>query len=181
MNLDVKQLFVDICGPEVIFSDNGNFTAERINEVLMQFETLLNESDLPAKTQRKIYHITVELLQNFFHHADGISGELLEKVGLKYGFLIVKHVENGIRITGGNYVSEKAKEILQARIDKINSLSNEDLKLYYMEVLNNQQMSAKGGGGLGLIDIAKKSGNKLGYEFYPAEDNYYFYRLDILI
>jgi hypothetical protein len=42
-------------------------------------------------------------------------------------------------------------------------------------------LSAKGGGGLGLVDIARKSGNKLEYEFFNYNDNYYFFDLTIRV
>jgi hypothetical protein len=70
---------------------------------------------------------------------------------------------------------------LTEKIEKINSLSNDELKEMYKFILNYQKLSSKGGGGLGLIDIARKSDKKLEYVFYPYNDNYYFYRLDIFI
>ena len=36
-------------------------------------------------------------------------------------------------------------------------------------------MSKKGGAGLGFIDIARKSGNKLEYHFEKINDDYYFF------
>ena len=44
------------------------------------------------------------------------------------------------------------------------------LKQYYMEHLENNQLSEKGGAGLGFITIAMKSGNKLTYEFNKIND-----------
>jgi len=51
----------------------------------------------------------------------------------------------------------------------------------YKFILNHQRLSAKGGGGLGLVDIARKSGNKLEYQFYSYNDNYSFYSLTISV
>ena len=42
-------------------------------------------------------------------------------------------------------------------------------------------MSEKGGGGLGMIDIARKSGQKLDYEFLPIDDVFAFFTLTIKI
>jgi hypothetical protein len=42
-------------------------------------------------------------------------------------------------------------------------------------------MSAKGGGGLGLVDIVRKTGNKLNYLFAKYNDEYSFFYLDILV
>lgn len=70
---------------------------------------------------------------------------------------------------------------MQTRLDEINKLSKEELKDYYKAVLNNGQMSAKGGGGLGMIDIARKTGQKLKYNFMPIDDMYSFFSLNIKI
>ena len=39
------------------------------------------------------------------------------------------------------------------------------------------ELSSKGGAGLGLIDIAKKTGNKFEYHFLPIDDNFSFFIL----
>ena len=44
------------------------------------------------------------------------------------------------------------------------------LKEYYMQHLENNQLSDKGGAGLGFITIAMKSGNKLAYEFDKIDE-----------
>ena len=45
----------------------------------------------------------------------------------------------------------------------------------------NGKLSKKGGGGLGLIDIAKKSRNKLGYSFKEIDEDYSFFTLIVKI
>ncbi len=42
-------------------------------------------------------------------------------------------------------------------------------------------MSVKGGGGLGILDIVRKTGNKLEYVIYPYDDVYVFFALDVYI
>jgi hypothetical protein len=60
-------------------------------------------------------------------------------------------------------------------------MDKEQLKEYYQEVLNGGSMSEKGTAGLGMIDIARKSGNKLEYKFLPISDNMRFFSLNIKI
>ena len=47
--------------------------------------------------------------------------------------------------------------------------------------MGNGKLSEKGGGGLGLIDIAKKSRNKLGYSFKEIDKDYSFFTLIVKI
>ena len=48
-------------------------------------------------------------------------------------------------------------------------------------ILNNKEFSEKGGGGLGMIDIARKTGSKYEYNFYPVGEDYIFFELMINI
>ena len=53
--------------------------------------------------------------------------------------------------------------------------------IYTYMLENNGKLSEKGGGGLGLIDIAKKSRNKLQYSFKEIDDDYSFFTLTVNI
>ena len=80
-----------------------------------------------------------------------------------------------------SYLKNENADLLKSRLEKINSLNEDELKAYYKEVLNNGMMSDKGGGGLGMIDIARKSGQKLAFDFQKVDDEYSFYSLNINI
>ena len=95
-------------------------------------------------------------------------------------FMIGKDPEN-YNIMTGNYVLSKNIPPLSDRMDQVNSLSKDELKALYKEILNNDTFSQKGGGGLGLIDIARRTGQKLGYNFKTIDDEYSFFSLDIKI
>ena len=56
-------------------------------------------------------------------------------------------------------------------MNSINTLSAEDLKNVYVSALTNNEISEKGGGGLGLIEMARKSESPLEFAFEFV--NYY--------
>ena len=70
---------------------------------------------------------------------------------------------------------------ISGKIDYINSLDRDQLKAYYKEVLNNGVLSKKGGGGLGLIDIARRSGSKLEYNIREINEGFSFFTLTVKI
>ena len=57
----------------------------------------------------------------------------------------------------------------------------EELHQLYLKVLSSQQVSASGGAGLGLIDIARKSGTKLSYLLAPNANGDIYFTLQISI
>ena len=181
MGFDVNQLYAEICGNDVLFSFEGNITSGQINLILEEIEGKFKVKSTSTKIRKKVYNIMVESIQNLFHHSDDVPKELTQTLGQRYGMVIIARDNKGFRITVGNFVSTSNVQYLTEKIEKINSLSSDELKEMYKYILNYQKMSSKGGGGLGLIDIARKSDQKLGYKFYPYNANYYFYRLDIFV
>ena len=80
----------------------------------------------------------------------------------------------------GNYIpADKTKEI-QKRLDDINSIDQDELRKLYKRVLAEQEFSDKGTGGLGFIDIARKTGGqKLRYKFQPVTDKVSYFTFQI--
>ena len=181
MNVDVKQLCAEIGGDEVFFSYTGDISSERINLILEEVEGKLAESSTNLKVRKKVYNIMVEALQNLYHHSDDVPADLVEKIGKRFGMIVISKRCDGYALSVGNYILSEKVRFLTEKIEKINSLTSDELKEMYKFILNFQKLSSKGGGGLGLIDIARKSENKLGYKFYPCNERYYFYRLDIFV
>jgi hypothetical protein len=99
----------------------------------------------------------------------------------KFGILVVSRESGQYRISTGNFVTSDKVDVLKNKIDKINSMGKDELKDMYKFILNHQRLSEKGGGGLGLVDIARKTGNKLDYTFEKFNDTYYFFNLDVFI
>ena len=73
------------------------------------------------------------------------------------------------------------KRWYRRKLQKINSLDKEHLREYYREVLGNGAITEKGTAGLGMIDIARKSGNKLEYEFLEIDKYFSFFSLNVKI
>ncbi|MDR2040117.1 MAG: SiaB family protein kinase [Bacteroidales bacterium] len=181
MSLDVNQLFIEICGTDAFFAFEGEISSERINIILEEMEKKLVNSPIDVKIRKKVYNIMVECLQNLYHHSDEVPADLASILGKSYGMIVVKKQGDNFRLVVGNFITNEKVELLSGKIDKLNSMSTTELKEMYKFILNYQKLSSKGGGGLGLIDIARKSDNKLEYQFYPYNQSYSFYRLDILV
>ena len=163
----------------IMLSFNGNVTSELLTSVLQIMESKMEKLNEPNRIKKKVYNILVEALQNLYHHQDK-QPEVAPQAHNTVIFMIGK-TEEFYRIFTGNYISNDNAEKLKSRIEKINSLDADELKAYYKEVLNNGMMSDKGGGGLGMIDIARKSGQKLDFDFQQVHEEYSFYSLNINI
>ncbi len=179
--------FIDVCFEqmslgEVVVSYKGSINADVIADTLSLVEVKLENSEVHNSIKKKLYNVLVEGLQNLYHHVD-MPKELIPKdeAESNFGIFILNKLPEHFRISTGNFVRENKIEVIKEKIDKINSLSSEELKDFYKFVLNNQKFSEKGGGGLGLIDIARKTGNKLEYKFFKYDEEFYFFNLTVYI
>jgi hypothetical protein len=170
--------FTKTMGEEEIYAYSGAISEGMINLSLSEIETILSEMSLDLKLRKKTFHILVECLQNQYHHSDICKKS---KEGEKYGIIQLYRQNNLLILKAANYVKVTKKEFLQNRIEKINALNPEELKDLYKFILNHQRMSEKGGGGLGLLDIARKSGNPLKYEFIDVDENTSLFKIEIYI
>lgn len=166
---------------KVILSFNGIVTADFLTAVLDIMETKMSDLDETSKTKKKVFNILIECLQNLYHHIE----EDIELVRLskkaKSALVMVVREKNSFYIQTGNYIHKKNVYKLDQRLKKINSLDKDHLREYYREVLGTGNISDKGTAGLGMIDIARKSGNKLEYEFLEIDEDFNFFSLNVKI
>ncbi len=155
------------------------YEGEVTHQITKAFTALTEENMAkdaePNALQMKVFHIIVESLQNISKHAQNLKGikDDLKGIGT---FLIAKSLTDYF-IIAGNVVHSDDKEIMEELLIKINKLDKAGLKQLHKEQMKIGKISDRGGAGLGLIDIARKSGNKLGYTFKEIGDDAYFFIL----
>ena len=182
MSFVINEYYKQLNKGEVLLAHKGSITSDLISNVLEVVEEKLEDLSETSKIRKKVYNVLVESLQNLYHHIDDFPDAFKGEMEGKFGILVVTRIdENVYRITTGNIVTSGKIKFLKDKIDKINSLSKDELKDMYKFILNHQKLSAKGGGGLGLVDIARKTGNKLDYNFESMTSEYYFFSLDVTI
>ncbi len=181
MSFNVENYFSEKPDSNIILFYKGNVDSDVINNVLDTVEDKMVAVNELSRLRKKVYNVLVESLQNLYHHVDKVPEDYEDQTAERYGMLAVLKVDNGYRIITGNFVHVDNVEKLEDKIKRINRSSHEEIKELYKFILNHQRISAKGGGGLGLVDIARKTGNKLVYAFKQYNDLYSFFYLDILV
>lgn len=180
MKLDVYGFYSKMQRNNIMLSFKGDITSELLSSILQIMENKLDNIQEAPKIKKKIYNVLVECLQNLYHHMDE-HAPVQNNRARSAVFLIGKGNDGSYFIITGNYIKVENIEGLKNRLEEINKMDKEQLKDYYKQVLNNGQMSEKGGGGLGMIDIARKTGQKLEFYFLPVDESYSFFTLNIKI
>ena len=151
----------------------GEITHQITKALTALAESQMISDDESTVTQKKVFHILVECLQNISTHGESINNNNDKRLG-KGVFLIIKN-DNNYTVISGNVISNNKIQSLKDLIDTINKSSKENLKEMYKTQIKEGRISEKGGAGLGLIDMARKSGNSLEYQFIEINSNYSFF------
>jgi hypothetical protein len=128
---------------------------------------------------RKVFNIMVESLQNMSRHSE-------EPVSARAGddgqmFLLKRHPERYTIATGNPLASSKAASLIE-KLRHINSLNTNGLKKKYLDILQEKKpLDKKAGAGVGLVDMARRSGEKLGFNFYTFSGKYCFFWLNVSV
>lgn len=150
----------------------GKFTKTITANLLSLTETYLGKDEDTSKLKKKIYFVMVECLQNITKHQDKIR----DIIGDESGILVLQKQNNKYYITTGNIIENENIPKLEELLEKVNSMNPKDLKIFYQEMLVKGEISEKGGAGLGLIAMARKTKNKLLYDFQNVNAKFsYFY------
>ena len=164
---------------EISLVYEGEITQPIIKAFLSLTETKMMQQEEPGVVQRKVFHVMVECLQNVSKYSDSSVGHNYLYAGM--GVFIVTRSEKEYCITTGNALEKSKIDDLKGMLEIINSLDKEALNEMYKKQIKEGQLHEKGGAGLGFIDIRRKTGSKLSYDFMPIDDEYSFFYLSTTV
>ena len=163
---------------KILLSYLGEVTPDLTNSVLKSVKNEQNPYNDKLNVKKKIYNIIVESLENIYKHSD-----VSEKKASPSIFLFGEFEEK-YYIISGNYVYKEAGEKIKETIDELNLLDRELMRKRYRAVLlqsADDDDKEASGSGIGLIDMALKSENKLEYQFREASDGISFFTLIVKV
>ena len=181
MMLDIYDFYDKMERNHILLSFKGDITSELLTSILQIMESKLENLQEEPKVKKKVYNVLVECLQNLYHHADHVPVSFEMQNPEKYGVILMEKMDDGYKITTCNFISNIRVEELKEKINKINESSSDEIKELYKEILNHQEITEKGLGGLGLVDIARKTGNKLDYIFKKYDETFSAFCLSALV
>lgn len=154
----------------------GYFSDEVVSHILQIVERQLESSGENFRLRKKAYNVMVEGLQNITRHQ--VSKEYESK---RDGIFCIRKQFNKYYISTGNQIQNEEVDNLKKMLDQLNKMDKLELKAYYQDLLNNGTFSKKGGAGIGLVDMARKSGQKLAYQFVDIDEESKFFFLKICL
>ncbi len=151
----------------------GDFSQETVIPMLKMVEHNLNKHKEGLHFTKKIVLVLIEMLQNISKHAIELNGK-------RDSIFMIGKNNNKYIICTGNMVDSASSEKLKTKIDAVNNLNPEDLVVLYKKKLK-ENASTERGAGLGIIDIARESTEKIVFDLQPVEGGLQFFSLCVQI
>lgn len=163
---------------ETIIEYSGHLTFSTIGRLLTLLKNKMTENGIQTGLYKKMLSVMIESLENVYKYSDEYHNDRyitsnyfprfkIEKENLMYWIECINPIRN-IHIP-----------TLKTKLDRVNHTDKKGLKLLYRQTISNGHFTDKGGAGLGIIEMAKISGNPLVYKFEKINDEYSTYFLSI--
>ncbi|HAI76312.1 MAG TPA: hypothetical protein DCM08_08690 [Microscillaceae bacterium] len=177
--LNIYEYFKKMQDEQTILYFKGEITDSLLTSILQLIDDKLEKRIEDTKVKKKVFSILLECLQNiynYYQHQD------TEEFKYNSAVLMIKKSEEAYYVITGNYLRTSKIIPLRAKLEKVNQLNKDELKDFYKETLDKQDpVPITGGAGLGIIDIARKSGERIDYSFDTVNSDYSFYSLQVKV
>jgi len=154
----------------LMFVYRGEVTGDNSVSLLTLLEREMEFSDFSLLGRKRLFMFVLENLQNITRHGISKSAEITSLV-------VYNKTADGYTVSTGNALKKSEVRDLRKNLEKINSLEPDKIREVYRTMLQDSNIGRKGGAGLGLMEMARKTGNKLDYDFLPIDDKYSYFIL----
>jgi len=154
----------------LMFVYRGVVTNENSVPLLMLLEKEMEGSEFGFVGRKRLFMFVLESLQNVSRHSNTSQHANMSMV-------VYSKTDSGYTVTTGNVLPTSSIQDLKHKLDEINNLEADQIRTVYRQMLSAAEFSKKGGAGLGLIEMAKKTGNKLDYDFVKIDDKISYFIL----
>jgi hypothetical protein len=161
----------------VFFIWSAHISPDVEKEVLTFTETKLEEEDIEMNIRRRVFSVLVEILENVARYSPGKDPE--KQHGMPVAMIRLE--EDVYSITTGNLIRNERVDDLKEKLEIINKYDKTGLKELFRSSLSAQDIRSEGTGNMGLIDMARKSGSKLVYQFEQVNEFYSYYTLTVKV
>jgi len=162
----------------LILSFKGDFNQELVKAILILTQNRDHIKNENVILQTRLFGVLVECLQNICKHGVGLD----DNSDLKPGIVLIGRTANSFRISTGNLISNEEVPELRKKIERINASDAPGLRALQQEILSDtEELNKNSGAGIGLIYIARRSGEKLEFDFKEMDDKNSFYSLEVTL
>jgi hypothetical protein len=179
---DLYDLYENIRNDKIIFCYCGPISHATIEGIGHTLRLDLEIEETKMSISQSIFSVFIEQMQNILNYSvDKIAKDTQVEKELRLGVLVIGQEENQFYVYCGNKIFNKDVQNIQDKIDEISGLEKDQLKALYKERRKMEPQEGSKGAGLGLIEMARKSGRPLEYSFKQLNEDFAFFTIKVTI
>lgn len=179
---ELYNFYKNIKNEKIVFCYSGPISQATIEGIgnTLRLDLKMEEADM--NSSQKIFSVFIEQMQNVLNYSEEkiINDKEIEKE-LRIGVLVIGQEGDNFYVYCGNKIYNKDIDRVQRKIDEISELNQEQLKELYKKRRKSEPEEGSKGAGLGLIEMARKSGRPIGYSFEKLDGEFSFFSIKVLV
>jgi hypothetical protein len=148
---------------------DGILSKEIVEAFISRLKIDIEKTDVPKKEKKRFFSIVVECIQNLSKHGN------VNDINDSHFLVLVEKENNTLKISTGNVVNTKNERVIIDLINNVNEKNAAELQRLYKEGITHNTLNENGQASLGIIDIARKSSEKLKYQFNKIDNDRSFF------
>ncbi len=157
------------------FIYQGHFANNIVITAIELIENNLRAHSGFTKLRNRLSYLMIESFQNITRYGDD-PDQQAEKY--RNELFLVRNIKEHFYIVSANIIENSKIDYVSTKLNEVNELERPELNKLYQKVLTNNKFTSAGGAGLGFIEMARKTRQKLEYNFVEINNKYsYFYLL----
>jgi hypothetical protein len=165
---------------DIILYYKGTINFDNINELIHTLKEKMKARKVSYVVYKKILMLMIETLENIIRYRENFNKDSHIITNYPPEFKLYFYLNSYI-IETSNAVLLQDIPVLEAKMVKLNKLDKKSIRDLYKATITNGQFSDKGGAGLGIIEMAKISDEKLQYSFSKIDDVFSYFALKLIV
>ncbi len=164
---------------EAIINFQGSISFETMEHLLNQLKSAREFNALKKPVRKRVYGTVVESIDNIFKYATPFQDK--EDESNRPPLIRVNKQGGKFVVSAGNLIRKNQVDDLTQKLNMINGMNDDELKLLYEEVINKEASETDRGAGLGLITMAMRTDENIRFHFDPAGPAHSYFTMHITI
>jgi len=165
----VSEFHENLDHAKIMLIYDGILSKAIVEAFLTRLKIDIEKTDVPKKEKKRFFSIVVECIQNLSKHGN------VNDINDSHFLVLVEKEKNTLKISTGNVIDNTSERAIIDLIENVNKKNYEELQQLYKQGITNNTLTENGQASLGLIDIARKSSQKLKYQFNKIDKDKSFF------
>jgi hypothetical protein len=181
--LELLSYYKKMCERNIILDFQGAMSQDMLVGMAELIKNKSTGDTAQSFLVKKVFSVFIEMAQNIAHYSAErvFLGDNAYDDGVGAGIIVVSEIDNIFTITSGNLVKNNSVDSITGHCDTINRMDREELKQFYKRQIKSSRQNGTRGAGVGLIDMARRSGNTIQYQVTPVDELHSFLVLSVKI